>query len=163
MHLGTRLAGAALAALLIMPATVPAMAGPSETAFLERLVGTWKGKGKISGPEGGNVTCRLVLKPSGAKVNYSGRCALSGGSGSQSFTGSIRFNDGSGKFESSSSGKTVAGKKSGSSLVFTTAQSDMRGKGTSTMTLSPSAIQVKFDLVNSKGEAHRGTIPFTKG
>ena len=93
MHLGTRLLGAAFAALLLVPATAPAIAGPNETAFLERLVGTWKGTGKISGPEGGNVSCRLTFKPSGARLNYSGRCALSGGSGAQSFTGSIRFND----------------------------------------------------------------------
>ena len=163
MHLGTRLLGAAFAALLLVPATAPAIAGPNETAFLERLVGTWKGTGKISGPEGGNVSCRLTFKPSGARLNYSGRCALSGGSGAQSFTGSIRFNDSSGKFESSSAGKTVAGTKSGNNLVFTTQQTDMRGTGTSTMTLSARNIQVKFDLVNKKGEVHRGTIPFTRG
>ena len=39
----------------------------------------------------------------------------------------------------------------------------MRGTGTSTMTLSARNIQVKFDLVNKKGEVHRGTIPFTRG
>jgi hypothetical protein len=163
MHLGTRLLGAAFAALLLLPATTPAVAGPSENAFLERLIGTWKGAGRITGPDGGNVSCRLTFKPSGARLNYTGRCALSGGGGAQSFTGSIRFNDNTGRYESSSAGKTVAGKKNGSSLVFTTAQKDMRGTGTSTMSLSARAISVKFGRGNRKGEAHRGSIPFTKG
>lgn len=163
MHLGTRLLGVAFAALLCLPATVPAFAGPSETAFLNRLVGTWKGAGKITGPEGGNVSCRLTFKPVAGKLNYTGRCALSGGSAAQSFSGSIRYNDSTGRYESSSSGKTVAGKKSGGTLVFTTTQKDMRGSGTSTMSLSASAIKVQFKLVDgSTGETSQGSIPFTK-
>lgn len=156
---------AALVAVFLAPlaAPVPALAGPNESAFLERLVGNYRGKGQISGPEGGTVTCRLTIKPSGDRLNFNGRCALSGGSGSQSFSGRISFNDAKGVFESSSGGRTVAGKKSGSNLVFTTSMSDRRGKGSSTMTLSPGAVRVQFQLTDAKtGKSSKGSIPFSR-
>lgn len=164
MRLVNRTLAAALSGLLLVTAAVPAaLAGEAELRFLEQLLGNWRGSGEISGPDGGDVTCRLVLKPSGSKVNFNGRCALAGGGGSQSFSGSIRYNDRAGRWESSSRGETVAGKKSGNNLVFTTAQSDRRGSGTSTMTLSPGAISVKFDLVDKRtGEKTQGSIPFRK-
>ena len=155
---------AAFAGLMLVPATAPASAGEAELRYLERLLGNWRGNGEISGPDGGNVTCRLAIKPSRSKVNFTGRCSLSGGGGSQSFSGSIRYNDRSGQWESSSRGQTVAGRKSGNNLVFTTAQKDRRGEGTSTMTFSPSAIKVQFRIKDSKtGELSQGTIPFRKG
>ena len=156
---------AALLALVLAPAaTAPAFAGDKEVAYLQSLAGTWKGKGKITGAESGTLTCRLTLKPSGERLNFNGRCAFSGGSAPQSFSGAIRFNDNKGVYESSSQGRTVAGKKSGSSLVFSTSMNDMRGKGTSVMTLSPGGIKVQFKMVNARsGEASQGSIPFSKG
>ncbi len=164
MRLVNRTLAAALTGLLLVPTVAPAaIGGEAELRFLERLVGNWRGSGEISGPDGGDVTCRLTVKPAGSKVNFTGRCALSGGGGAQSFSGSIRFNERTGKWESSSRGQTVAGKKSGNSLVFTTAQSDRRGSGTSTMSLSPSAIKVQFKLVDNRtGATSQGTIPFRK-
>jgi hypothetical protein len=154
---------AALAAILLPAAAAPALAGPNETAFLQRLVGTWNGKGKISGEEGGNVTCRLTIKATGERLNFNGRCALPGGSGSQSFSGRISYDDKQGVFVSSSQGKSVAGKKSGNNLTFVTNMSDMRGKGSSTMVMSPSSIKVQFKITQSRsGEVNQGSIPFTK-
>ena len=151
-----------LLAALLVPIAAPAFAGPSETAFLERLVGTWKGKGKITGPDGGPVACRLTFKAVGERLNFNGRC--SGGGAAQSFSGVIRYNDAKGRYESTSSGTTVAGTKSGSSLVFASTQKGLRGTVTSTMTLSPSALKVQFKGVDARsGEQSSGTIPFSKG
>ena len=164
MPLITRLVRAAALALLLVPVAAPAFAGPSEAAFLERLAGTWRGKGTITGPESGAVTCRLTLRASGERLNFNGRCAFSGGGAAQSFSGSIRYNEAKGLYESSSSGQTVAGKKSGSTLTFSSTQKDLRGTVTSTMTLSPAALKVQFKMVNARtGEASQGSIPFSKG
>jgi hypothetical protein len=159
----SRLIAIAALALVCVPVATPAFAGPNETAFLERLIGTWRGKGKITGAEAGNLTCRLTVKPAGERLNFNGRCAMSGGSSAQSFSGSIRYNEAKGVFESSSNGRTVAGKKSGSSLVFTTTHKDMRGTVTSTLTMSPSAFKMQFKMTESKsGDTSQGSIPFSK-
>lgn len=163
MQLISRPLRAALLSLLLLPVAAPAFAGPNETAFLEQLVGTWKGKGKITGAEAGTVACRLTFKSAGEKLNYTGRCAYSGGGGARSFSGVIRFNEAKSRYESSSSGSTVTGKKSGSSLVFSTTQKDRRGNVTSTMTLSPNALKVQFKMVDaSTGEASSGSVPFNR-
>ena len=165
MRFPGRILAAALTGILLLPASVTApSAGEAELRFLERLVGNWSGSGNISGPDGGKVSCRLVFKPARDRLNFNGRCALAGGGGSQSFSGTIRYNDRAGRWESSSRGQTVAGRKSGNNLVFTSAQKDMRGSGTSTMTLSPGAIKVQFKMVNSRtGATNQGTVPFRKG
>jgi hypothetical protein len=151
---------AALAAL-ILPLATPVFAGEAEVRYLQSLAGQYAGKGNISGEDGGPVNCRLTLKPSGAKINYTGRCT--GGGGSQSFSGSIRFNDKTGRYESSSRGKTVAGRKSGRTLTFTLASNDSRGQGTSTMSFAPGSISVRFDIRQRNGERNAGTIPFRRG
>jgi hypothetical protein len=160
----SRFLRAAIVALALLPFSAPAFAGDREVAYLQSLAGTWQGKGKVSGPEGGNVACRLTFRASGLRLSFSGRCALSGGSGAQSFSGVIRYNESTGAYESSSQGQTVRGRKSGSSLVFVTAVNNSRAKGTSTMTLSPSAISVQFKMLNPRsGATSTGSIPFRKG
>ena len=64
---------------------------------------------------------------------------------------------------SSSQGNSVAGKKSGNTLTFATTMADLRGKGSTTMSLSPSSIKVQFKITQSSGQVNQGTIPFTKG
>src|SRR5690606_2218133 len=115
----------------------PALAGPEETEFLHRMAGTWTGEGRVSGEESGTVSCRLTLKPSGERLNFNGRCNYSGSSAPQSFSGRISYNDRTGQYETSSRGNTAVGSRKGSTLTFVTQQNDMRGKGTSTMSLSP--------------------------
>lgn len=147
--------------MLLVPVAAPAMAGPNETAFLEGLVGTWKGKGRITGPDGGPIACRLTFRTVGERLNFNGRCT--GGGTAQSFSGVIRYNDDEGRFESTSSGTTVAGKKSGTSLVFASTQKEQRGTVSSTMTLSPSALKMQFKAVDARtGEESSGSIPFSK-
>lgn len=152
---------ALLVAALLVPVAAPAFAGPNETAFLERLVGTWKGKGEITGPDGGKVACRLTLKSAGERLNFNGRCT--GGGGAQSFSGVIRYNDARGRYESTSRGSTAIGKKNGSSLVFASTQKNPRGTVTATMTLSPSALKVQFEMLDARsGDQSTGSIPFSK-
>jgi hypothetical protein len=156
------LARAAFVATLFVPVAAPVLAGPSETAFLQRLVGSWTGEGTISGEDGGNVACRLTIRPAQNRLNFNGRCNVSSGSASQSFTGRMYYDDAKGAFISTSADNSVVGKKSGNTLTFTTQVTDMRGKGTTTMTLSPSSIKVHFALTRSNGAANNGTIPFRK-
>jgi hypothetical protein len=159
----TRILRAAVVATLLVPVAAPAFAGPAETKYLETLAGTWTGKGKITGAENGSVACRLTVKPSGEKLNFNGRCTYSGMSTPQSFSGSIRYNDAKGVYESTSSGKSVAGKKSGSTLSFTTSVKDMRGNMSSTLTFSPSKASVAFQMVDSKSKKpSKGTVSFSK-
>lgn len=154
---------AAFVGLALASVSAPAFAGPAETEYLHRMAGTWLGQGKISGAEAGTVSCRLTLTPSGDRLNYTGRCAYSGSSTPQSFSGRISYNDRTGAYESSSRGSTVAGNRSGSTLTFTMTQTDMRGRGTSTMSLSPSAIKVQFKMENTRsGESSQGSVPFSK-
>ena len=77
----SRLLSAALAAALFSATAMPAVAGDQEVAFLQSLAGQYSGAGEITGEDGGPVKCRMTFKPSGAKLDYTGRCS---GGGSQS-------------------------------------------------------------------------------
>jgi hypothetical protein len=150
---------AAVVAALVLP-TAPAFAGEREQAFMQSIAGSYRGSGEIRGEDGGPVNCRLTFRPSGAKLNYTGRC--SGGGGSQSFSGIIRYNDEAGRWESSSRGKTVRGRKSGSTLSFSIATSDSRGSVSSTMSISPGSARVRFEFESRRGERSSGSIPFSR-
>jgi hypothetical protein len=157
-----RALGAALAATAILSlAPGPAFAGDAEVKYLHSLAGNWAGTGTIKGEEGGDVACRIVFKPSGVKVNFTGRCKMGGRSGTQSFSGSIRFNDSKGVFESSSQGVTVPGTKKGSTVTFVVNRRMMGGQVSSTMSFSPKALKVQFSMKNRSGETG-GTIPFSR-
>ena len=155
---------AAATAVALSAGMSPAYAGPAETAYLQRLVGIYLGEGKITGGQAGTVNCRLVLRnTSQGHLAFNGRCALSGGSGAQSINGIIRYNDERGVYESSSQGRTVAGRKSGQRLTFTVSGNDSRGRGSSVMTFSPGSAQVQFEFVDGRnGQTSKGTIPFRR-
>jgi hypothetical protein len=156
-----RAALAAAGLLLLVPASA-ALAGDAETKYLHSLVGDWAGGGTVGGAEGGDVACRMVFKPSGAKVNFTGRCKYAGSqSGSQSFSGSIRFNDSKGVFESSSQGVTVIGTKKGSTVTFVVNRKMMGRDIQSTMSFSPKALKVKFSMTSRSGKTS-GSIPFSR-
>ena len=157
----TSLLSAALAAGILL-ASPGAYAGDAEVSYLHSLAGDWTGGGKISGPDGGNVSCRIVMKPSGARLNFNGRCTAPGNAQAQSFSGSIRYSDQRRRFESSSNGITVVGSMSGSTLSFVTEQKTIQGQISSTMTVSPRSMQMKFHLVDPDGQTMQGTIPFRK-
>lgn len=131
--------------------------------MLQEYVGTWKGKGRLTGAEEGTVVCRLTLRPAGQKIAFNGRCAYDG-SGAKSFSGTMTYNDAKKRFESTSSAsRTVPGKKSGGGIVFTAEQSDRRGTVTSTLSLNGGSIKVNFHMVDAKTkEVTRGNIPFAR-
>lgn len=159
----TRIIRAAVVAALLVPIAAPAFAGPAEDKYLASLAGTWTGKGTITGAQAGSVACRLTIKASTGKVNFNGRCTYSGSSTPQSFSGSIKYNDAKGVYESTSMGKAVAGKKSGSTLSFTTSVKDMRGNMSSTLSLSPNKASVAFQMVDSQTKKpSKGAVSFSK-
>lgn len=57
----TLLARLALAAMFVLPATLPALAGPAETALLATYAGTWAGTGIATGPQPGEVDRKSVV------------------------------------------------------------------------------------------------------
>jgi hypothetical protein len=152
---------AALATAVLALGISPAFAGDAEVKYLHSLVGDWAGSGTVKGEEGGDVACRIVFKPAGAKVNFTGRCKMGGRSGAQSFSGSIRYNDAKGVFESSSQGRTVVGTKKGSTVTFVVNTRMMGGEVSSTMTFSPKALKVQFSMTNRNGTSS-GSIPFSR-
>lgn len=152
-------AAAVAAALLVSPA---AFAGDAEVAYLHSLAGDYAGAGKVSGPEGGDVSCRVVMKPAGPRLTFSGRCTAPGNSRGQSFSGSIKFNDQRGRYESSSGARIVAGEKSGSTLTFVTQMNTIQGDVSSTMTVAPGSMKMQFRLVDNDGQTMQGSIPFRK-
>lgn len=155
---------AALTAAALSVGVAPAYAGPAETAYLQKLVGIYHGEGKVTGAQAGTVSCRLVLRStSQGHIAFNGRCALSGGSGAQSINGVIRYNDERGVYESSSQGRTVAGRKNGQRLTFSVSGNDSRGRGSSRMVFSPGSAQVQFEFVDARnGQTSKGSIPFRR-
>ena len=158
------LAAAGLAALLIAPA--PAFAGPNEAALLASFAGTWTGKGEITGPDAGKVTCRMTMKATRAgKLTYNGRCSM--GTAAASFTGTMQYNDSARRYEATSSSRgqssTAIGKPQSGGVVFTTTTADERiGKVSSTIALAGSAITLSFRTTDTSGENTSSTMTLTK-
>ncbi len=162
----TLLARLALAAMFVLPATLPVLAGPAETALLASYAGTWAGTGAATGPEPGDVDCRISFKATAAgKLIYNGRCSFS--SGAASFNGTMIYNDAAKRFEAASSSTgfsaTTIGKKQGSNIIFSMdGQDTTYGTASSTMTLGSKAITISFKLVDKKGETTSSKIVFTR-
>ena len=167
LRLPTSLKVLALASVLALPATLPAVAGPAEIAVLAKYAGDWRGTGKVVGPDPGTVVCRLSFKASTAgKLSYSGRCSF-GGSGAASFRGTMIYNEAKNRYEASSSAQgasaTTVGKKVGSTIVFASAgMKTSYGTASSVMTLSGSSIKLAFTLIDKKGQTTASAISFKK-
>jgi hypothetical protein len=147
-------------AAILATATAPAYAGPSEASFLSRLAGLWSGNGHMNGAQSGPISCKMSFKPSGNRLNYTGRCNVQD-FGGQGFNGSINYNDQSHRYEVRSSNGLVVGVRRGNSLVFTTKSQTMYGSAYSTMTLSPSVISVSFSFVRD-GQKTTSHVNFSK-
>ena len=158
--LRTIMISAATAAILALTAA-PALAGPAETAFLQKLTANWTGKGKLTGAQTGAVSCRLVLTGGNPSVKYQGRCTIPD-MAARAFSGSITYNDKLGRYESRTLGGTVAGIKRGNSLVFTDKNTTMEGTAYSQMTISPSSLVMSFTLIDKHGDKTTSTITFSK-
>ena len=94
--------GAAAAAVLAT-ATISGgcrYAAPEDVALLHDYLGSWKGTGTITGPKGNTETtaCRLdFFDGNGDKVNFSGRCSLSGTT--VTMNGAMVYVDAAGNYE----------------------------------------------------------------
>ncbi|MEQ1770425.1 MAG: hypothetical protein ABL879_11355 [Devosia sp.] len=152
---------AALAAVMLATSVLPASAGTAETAYLTKFVGSWNGSGKLTGVETGTVTCKLVFKMNGAKLNYSGRCNFKD-MGAQSFSGSLASTASSKQYESRSNGRSAVGQKNGNTLTFTNTLRTVQGSGTTTMSLSPSSLTMNTTLKDSKGQTSKVRLSFKK-
>jgi hypothetical protein len=150
------------AAILLATSVAPAFAGPAEAAFLTRLAGAWTGNGRVSGQQAGPVSCKLIFKANGPRINYTGRCSMQD-LGAQSFSGSISYDDSTRHYLVSSASGSVVGVRRGSSLVFTTKSQTLAGSTYSTMTISPSSISIDFTIVQtSTGDKTRSNITFAR-
>ena len=152
---------AGFTATLIALTAAPALAGPAETAFLQKLTANWTGRGKLTGAQSGPVACRLVISGGGQSVKYQGRCTIPD-MASQAFNGAISYNEKAKRYEIRSISGSVPGIKRGNSLVFTTKDSSMQGTSYSTMTFSPSSLVINFTIVDKKGNKTTSQISFTR-
>src|SRR5690348_4315190 len=152
---------AAMIALTAAPAA-PALAGPAETAFLQKLSSTWSGKGNLKGANTGPIACKVVFTAGGKSTKFQGRCNIPD-MAQQAFSGTISYNDKTKQYESRSSSGTVPGVRKGDKLLFRTSSRNLAGTSTSTMTISPSSLVVDFALVEKKsGEKTTSRITFSR-
>ena len=155
------LAVAALAVTLAAPVTL-ASAAEADVALIQKFAGTWTGGGKLQGGEGGNLDCRLTMRPNGDKLFFQGRCGIDG-QGSQSFQGAIAYNESAGRYEARQGSDVVVGKRSGNGLVFTFSGRSSMGKMSSTMQLSGNTIRFDFKGVDARNdEPMSGRVNFKK-
>jgi hypothetical protein len=162
--------GLALAGMVAVSA--PALAGPAEVKLLESYLGTWQGRGVLTGAEKETVVCRMTIaKGNGDKVNYNGRCAMAGTT--VSVNGTLAYIDARKRFEAAMttnagfSGLAI-GKKSGAGIVFDLKEKAEDESGndldiTASITLVPERMDVDFGVVFiSSGDSIKASIPFTK-
>jgi hypothetical protein len=169
------LARAALVAGLALTGTTvvsPASAGPAEAALLASYVGSWSGRGRLTGSRSETVVCRLTLNPGNAdKVNYSGRCAMAGTT--ISVNGTLAYIDASRRYEAAmttNAGFTglAIGQRNGDNIVFNLREvgADEEGRSvtvTSAIALNPARITVDFKVVfNDSGDTITASVPFTQ-
>jgi hypothetical protein len=133
----------------------PAFAGTAETAFMGKLVGTYAGKGTLTGSRTGTFDCTLTMRAKGEGISYRGKCDVEE-FGSQSFSGDITYNDKAGRYEASSpTGTTTVGSKSGGGIAFT---SKFRGMASGTSVMKMASGKITVDTTIKDPEAKGGTI-----
>jgi hypothetical protein len=140
--------------------------------MLESYVGSWQGRGQLTGARTETVVCRLTISPAnGEKVNYRGRCAAAGTT--ISVNGTMAYNDQASRFEAAMTTSVgysgvARGKKGGGGVVFDMqdAAKDEQGNNmqvTASITLTTAEISVNFDVVFlDSGDQFRAAVPFTK-
>ena len=152
---------------------LPALAGPAEIGALDKYLGTWNGKGTLSGAQTQPVTCKMALSSgNGGKLNYTGRCSLGGAQ--LSVTGTIAYSDTNKRYEAvMNSGiggfRGVAiGQKQGDKIVFDLHQRADDDEGNditiaAKVVLAGTKMSVDFHAVfNDTGDKIDAQIPFSK-
>jgi hypothetical protein len=152
---------------------LPALAAQSDIDALSKYLGTYTGKGTVTGSQAQSVTCKMQLSSgNGGKLNYTGRCELGGAQ--LSVTGTIAYSDTNHRYEAvMNSGiggfRGVAiGQKQGDRIVFDLHQRADDNEGNditiaSTVVLDDKGLSVDFHAVfNQSGDKVDAKIPFTK-
>jgi hypothetical protein len=173
MKLFGPLTGAIVLAGTVAAFAMPALAGPAEISALDKYLGTWNGKGQMTGVQTNTVTCKMALSSgNGGKLNYTGRCSLGGAQ--ISVTGTIAYVDANHRYEAvMNSGiggfRGVAiGQKQGDKIVFDLHQraDDNAGNDitiSAKVVLATNSIGVDFHAVfNKNGDKIDANVPFTK-
>ena len=174
MNLFGSLARAIALAGILSAGALPALAAPADIAALSKYVGTYNGKGQLSGSQTQPVSCKMALSAgNGGKLNYTGRCSLGGAQ--LSVTGTIAYSDTNHRYEAvMNSGiggfrGVAVGQKQGDKFVFDLKQraNDDAGNDISVaanVTLSGGdKMSVDFHATfNSSGDKIDAAIPFTK-
>lgn len=157
----------------IAAGSLPALAGPAEISALDKYLGTWNGKGQVSGAQTEPVTCKMALSSgNGGKLNYTGRCSLGGAQ--LSVTGTIAYSDQNKRYEAvMNSGiggfrGVAVGQKQGDKIVFDLHQRADDNEGNditiaAKVVLAGTAMSVDFHAVfNDTGDKIDANVPFTK-
>ena len=160
-----------LTGALLCAGAAPALAGPAEIAVLEKYLGTWKGKGTLTGAQTETVVCKMSMSSgNGGKVNYTGRCSLAGQQ--LSVTGTIAYIDASHRYEAvMNSGiggfrGVAVGQRSGDKIIFDLQQraDDDAGNDisiSSKVILSGKSMSVDFHAkFNDTGDTIDAKVPF---
>lgn len=164
--------GVALAGLLAVAGTAPALAAPADVALLQSYIGDWRGRGVLIGANTETIVCRMSLTQGNQdKVNYSGRCTLAGTQ--LSVAGTMAYVEAANRFEAAMSSNATftglaVGQKRGGGLVFNLRERDKDEEGkdlniTAQITLQEEAIQVTFEVVYvDSGDSLRAEVPFSR-
>jgi hypothetical protein len=173
MNLFGPLTRAVALAGVLSAGALPALAGPAEISALDKYLGTWNGKGTLSGAQTQPVTCKMALSSgNGGKLNYTGRCSLGGAQ--LSVTGTIAYSDTNKRYEAvMNSGVggfrgVAVGQKQGDKIVFDLHQRADDDEGNdisiaSTVILAGNSMSVDFHAVfNDTGDKIDAKVPFTK-
>jgi hypothetical protein len=173
--LGRVMRAAAIAAVIGAAVVMPALAADApEIAALKEYLGTWNGKGTISGAQTQDVSCKMSLSAgNGGKLNYTGRCNLAGVQ--LSITGTIAWVEANNRYEAvMNSGiggfRGVAiGKASGANIVFDLKQraDDNEGNDISidakVVLSNKTKMSVDFNATfNDSGDSIHAKVPFAK-
>lgn len=162
-----------LGGILMVAGVAPTLSASTEIGALEKYIGMWKGAGMLNGDTKSPVTCKMQLSEgNGGKLNYQGRCSLSGQQ--LSVTGTIAWVDANKRYEAvMNSGiggfRGVAiGKRSGDKIVFDLQQRADDDQGNditiaAKVILSGNSITTDFHAVfNSSGDTIDTSVPFEK-
>jgi hypothetical protein len=140
-------------ALVLAP--LPVLAGTSEDAFLAKLVGTWTGKGTITGAETGALTCTSTTRTVSTGINFRVKCDVPE-FGAQNFSGTVSYNDAEGRYEAKSQGGQVTiGTKSGNAVIF---NAKMKGIAVGTSAMKMTATRIVVDTKVKRPGSSSGEI-----
>ena len=152
---------------------LPALAAQSDIDALSKYLGTYTGKGTVTGSQAQSVTCKMQLSSgNGGKLNYTGRCELGGAQ--LSVTGTIAYSDTNHRYEAvMNSGiggfrGVAVGQKQGDKIVFDLHQRADDDAGNditiaAKVVLAGTTMAVDFHATfNDTGDKIDANVPFTK-